>query len=116
MGCNYAVDSYFAQLRTRLGSPPAPALVADSLTAISLRLEWNFPEAQEAELDYLVQWKYEELASAWQFCKNQTWESHDTVFVDNLQPYTKYRVSITVYIIFILTCDKLLYNLINNKH
>lgn len=95
MGCNYAVDSYFAQLRTRLGSPPAPALVADSLTATSLRLEWSFPEAKGAGLDYVVQWKYEELAGAWQFCRNQTWDDHDTVFVGDLQPYTKYRVSTT---------------------
>lgn len=95
MGCNDAMASYFAQLKARLGIPPAPALVADSLTATSLRLEWHFPEAKHAGLNYLVQWRYEELAAAWQFCRNQTWNPQDdTVFVENLQPYTKYRVRI----------------------
>lgn len=94
MGCNDAVASYFAQLRISLGTPPPPALVADSLTATSLKLEWNFPEAEQAGLSYLLQWRYEELAmeAAWQFCRNQTWITGNTVFVNGLQPYTKYRV------------------------
>lgn len=94
MGCNNAVSNYFVQLKIRLGTPPAPALVADSLTATSLRLEWDFPEAKQAGLSYLVQWRYEKLADTWQFCRNQSWGPQDTVFVDNLQPYTKYRVSL----------------------
>lgn len=94
MGCNDATTSYFAELRLQLGTPPAPALVADSLTATSLKLEWHFPEAKKAGLRYLIQWKYEEIAATWQFCRNQTWGRQDTVFVENLQPYTKYRVSV----------------------
>lgn len=101
VGCNDAITRYFAQLRAKLGTPPSPALVADSLTATSLRLEWNFPQAWQAGLRYLVQWQYEELSAAWQYCRNQTWGSQDTVFVDNLQPYTKYRVNIFfVYLAF----------------
>lgn len=94
MGCNDALASYFAQLRIRLGTPLPPALVADSLTATSLKLEWNFPEAEQAGLHYLLQWRYEELAleTAWQFCRNQTWITGKTVLVTGLQPYTKYRV------------------------
>lgn len=77
--------------------PPAPALVADSLTSHSLSLEWDGPAgpagANIANLSYLVQWRYEELAAAWQYCRNQSWGPHSTAHVDNLQPYSKYRVS-----------------------
>lgn len=99
MGCNDAVASYFAQLKIKLGTPPPPALVADSLSATSLKLEWNFPEAEQAGLSYLLQWRYEELAleAAWQFCRNQTWITANTVLVNELQPYTKYRVRMLWY-------------------
>lgn len=100
MSCNDAVARYFSQLRAKLGTPVAPALVADSLTATSLKLEWKFPEAKHAGLTYFVQWRYEELAASWQYCRNQTWGPHDTVVVENLQPYTKYRVYISTYNLF----------------
>lgn len=93
MGCNDAMTHYFTVLRERIGTLPAPALVADSLTATSLKLEWDFGGTRYAGVRYLVQWRYEELSAAWQYCRNQTWGTQDTVFVDNLQPYTKYRVS-----------------------
>lgn len=95
MGCNEAIVRYSSHLGIQLGTPPAPALVADSLTATSLQLEWNFPEARDSGLSLLLQWRYEEKAD-WQYSKNQTWTSHNTVFVDNLQPYTKYRVSLLI--------------------
>lgn len=99
IGCNDAVTRYINELRSKLGALPAPALVADSLQATSLSLEWSLkphPLTDQSHIKYLVQWRYEELAAAWQYCRNQTWSSqHDTVFVDNLQPYTKYRVSYT---------------------
>jgi proto-oncogene tyrosine-protein kinase ROS len=74
-----------------IGTPPAPALVADTLTATSLSLEWE--GSRFSNISYLVQWRYEELAGAWQYCRNQSWGPHSTVLVENLQPYTKYRVS-----------------------
>lgn len=40
-----------------------------------------------------MQWKYEELAETWQYCRNQSWAENDQILVENLQPYTKYRVS-----------------------
>ncbi|KAK5650142.1 hypothetical protein RI129_001171 [Pyrocoelia pectoralis] len=96
MSCNDALTRYFNQLRAKLGTPVAPALVADSLTSTSLRLEWKFPEARHAGLTYFVQWRYEELAASWQYCRNHTWGPHDTVVVDNLQPYTKYRFRVAL--------------------
>jgi hypothetical protein len=93
MGCNDAMTKYFSQLKSKLLTPPAPALVADSLNATSLKLEWNFPEAKRVGLTYHVQWKYEELTATWHFCRNATWNQDDTVvLIENLQPYTKYRV------------------------
>lgn len=86
---------YGMELQARLGDLPAPALVADSLTATSLRLEWNFPLARDARLKYFLQ--YEEREDAWQYCRNQSWGAQDTVFVDKLEPYTKYRVSFDVF-------------------
>lgn len=94
MGCNDAMTKYFSQLKSKLLTPPAPALVADSLNATSLKLEWNFSEAKREGLVQHVQWRYEELTATWHYCRNATW-SHDgtVVLVENLQPYTKYRVS-----------------------
>lgn len=40
----------------------------------------------------MVQWRYEELAETWQYCRNQSWGEGDQILVENLQPYTKYRV------------------------
>jgi len=74
-----------------IGTPSAPALVADTLTATSLSLEWE--GFRYSNISYLVQWRYEELAGAWQYCRNQSWGPNSTVLVENLQPYTKYRVS-----------------------
>ncbi|XP_017769031.1 PREDICTED: proto-oncogene tyrosine-protein kinase ROS isoform X2 [Nicrophorus vespilloides] len=96
IGCNNAVTRYYFQLRFSLGTPPPPALVADSLTSTSLRLEWNFPRAQQAGLKYFLQWHYEEHAGDWQYCRNQSWGPQHTVAVDNLQPYTKYRFRVAL--------------------
>lgn len=77
-----------------IGTPPAPALVADSLTATSLSLEWKGVgiDKRAGGISYLVQWRYEELAETWQYCRNQSWGEGDQILVENLQPYTKYRV------------------------
>ncbi|CAD1471670.1 unnamed protein product, partial [Heterotrigona itama] len=81
-----------------IGIPPAPALVADSLTATSLRLEWKGIDIERrgGGLSYLVQWKYEELAETWQYCRNQSWAENDQILVENLQPYTKYRFRVAL--------------------
>lgn len=100
MGCNDALQRYFKWLKAEIGSPPAPALVADSLTATSLSLEWKIPDRlvqlsrhkDHAPRSYLVQWRYEEVAGDWKFCRNQSMGDNSTIRVDNLQPYTKYRV------------------------
>lgn len=92
MGCNDAMTKYFSQIKTKLLTPPAPALVADSRNATSVKLEWNFPEAKREGLSLHVQWKQEELSAAWHYCRNASWESDKVVLVENLKPYTKYRV------------------------
>lgn len=120
MGCNNAINRYFEWLigkfffsftklqRSKnhsekldeVGTPSAPALVADSLTATSLSLEWEIPPRllkftkgkSYITKSYLVQWRYEEVVGDWKFCRNQSMGDNSTVRVDNLQPYTKYRV------------------------
>lgn len=83
-----------------IGTPPAPALLADSLTATSLSLEWEIPprlsefmkRGRNVLRNYLVQWRYEETGNDWKYCRNQSMEDNSTIHVENLQPYTKYRV------------------------
>ncbi|XP_065076468.1 proto-oncogene tyrosine-protein kinase ROS isoform X3 [Ochlerotatus camptorhynchus] len=104
MGCNDALQRYFKWLKTEIGTPPAPALVADSLTATSLSLEWEIPERlvqltkqkSYGPRSYLVQWRYEEVAGDWKFCRNQSMGDNSTIRVDNLQPYTKYRFRVAL--------------------
>ncbi|XP_049539733.1 protein sevenless isoform X3 [Anopheles darlingi] len=99
MGCNDGLSRYFRWLRAEIGTPHAPALVADSLTATTLALEWEVPERwlqlsrhrHHGPRSYIVQWRYEEMAADWKFCRNQSIDEDSTVLVDNLQPYTKYR-------------------------
>lgn len=87
-----------------IGTPPAPALVADTLTDTSLSLEWE--GKRFANISYLVQWRYEEIADTWQYCRNQSWGPHSTVLVENLQPYTKYRVRIVFIILTLNTVQQ----------
>ncbi|KAL1139032.1 hypothetical protein AAG570_009093 [Ranatra chinensis] len=77
-----------------MGTPGAPALVADSLTSSSVRLEWEEPKVPN--LTYLVQWRYES-APTWQYCRNHTWIGHgSTVLVENLKPFTFYRFRVAI--------------------
>lgn len=103
ISCNGALAAYFAWLLAAVGTPSAPVLVADTLTATSLSLEWEMPARLAAftgarpliTRSYLVQWRYEEMANDWKFCRNQSIAGdNSTVRVDNLHPYTKYRVSL----------------------
>ncbi|GAB0094112.1 Tyrosine-protein kinase receptor [Sergentomyia squamirostris] len=104
VGCNDALNRYFKWVKAEVGVPSAPALVADSLTATSLSLEWEIPEkfAQltrgklHSPQSYLVQWRYEEVVGDWKFCRNQSMGANSTVRVDNLQPYTKYRFRVAL--------------------
>ncbi|XP_037036977.1 protein sevenless isoform X3 [Bradysia coprophila] len=104
MGCNNAINRYFNWLIDEVGTPSAPALVADSLTATSLSLEWEIPPRllkftkgkSYITKSYLVQWRYEEVVGDWKFCRNQSMGDNSTVRVDNLQPYTKYRFRVAL--------------------
>ncbi|XP_055602255.1 proto-oncogene tyrosine-protein kinase ROS isoform X2 [Uranotaenia lowii] len=104
MGCNEALNRYFRWLKQEIGTPAAPALVADSLTATSLSLEWEVPgrlvmlsrNKSHAPRSYLVQWRFEEVAGDWKLCRNQSMGDNSTIRVDNLQPYTKYRFRVAL--------------------
>ncbi|KFB37897.1 AGAP000015-PA-like protein [Anopheles sinensis] len=104
MGCNDGLNQYFRWLKAEIGTPQAPALVADSLTATALSLEWEVPERlldvslhrNHGPRSYLVQWRYEEVAGDWKYCRNQSMGENSTVRVDNLQPYTKYRFRVAL--------------------
>ncbi|XP_070164576.1 proto-oncogene tyrosine-protein kinase ROS isoform X4 [Polyergus mexicanus] len=98
LGCHDALNRYFQQLKAEIGTPPAPALVADSLTATSLSLEWKGVGKRAGGISYLVQWRYEELAETWQYCRNQSWGEGDQILVENLQPYTKYRFRVALFL------------------
>lgn len=96
MGCNQAISHYIEWLKNEIGKPPAPALVADTLTATSLSLEWEAPKRLSEttiSTNYSVQYRFEEIQSAWKFCSDHVIIDHSTIHVENLQPYTKYRVS-----------------------
>ncbi|XP_053678090.1 proto-oncogene tyrosine-protein kinase ROS [Anopheles nili] len=103
-GCNDGLGRYFRWLKAEIGTPHAPALVADSLTATALALEWEVPERlarlaryrNRGPRSYLVQWRYEEVAGDWKYCRNQSMGDSSTVRVDNLQPYTKYRFRVAL--------------------
>ncbi|XP_055298116.1 proto-oncogene tyrosine-protein kinase ROS isoform X4 [Sitodiplosis mosellana] len=104
MGCNNAISQYFKWLMVEIGTPPAPALLADSLTSTSLSLEWEVPDhlstimkrRQNVLRNYLVQWRYEESGNDWKYYRNQSMEDSSTIRVENLQPYTKYRFRVAL--------------------
>nr|XP_026496387.1 proto-oncogene tyrosine-protein kinase ROS isoform X1 [Vanessa tameamea] len=96
MGCNEALNTYFQKIRDLLGTPPAPALVADSLTATSLSLVWDAPNL--GNLSYLVQWRYEELPGTWQYYSNSSHSDKSIIHVENLRPYTKYRFRVAIFL------------------
>ncbi len=104
MGCNDALNRYFKWLKQEVGTPAAPALVADTLSAYSLSLQWSVPQkfyelargktihSYPIFKNYLVQWRYEFMVN-WQFSLFQNIGDNSTIRLENLKPYTKYRVS-----------------------
>lgn len=94
-------------LLDEVGSMTAPALIAGTLNSTSLSLEWDIPkrltELTKTNMyhqSYLVQWRYEESAGDWTFCRNQSMGENSTVKVEDLHPYTKYRVRFFLYCFF----------------
>ncbi|XP_012234446.2 proto-oncogene tyrosine-protein kinase ROS isoform X2 [Linepithema humile] len=101
LGCHDALNRFFQQLKAEIGTPPAPALVADSLTATSLRLEWKGIDVHRrvGSISYLVQYtrRYEKSAETWQYCRNQSWDNGNRqILVENLQPYTNYKFRVAL--------------------
>ncbi|XP_045523257.1 proto-oncogene tyrosine-protein kinase ROS isoform X2 [Pieris brassicae] len=97
MGCNEALNTYFQMIKDLIGTPPAPALVADSLTATSLSLVWE-GNPKLGNLTYLVQWRYEELPGSWQYYSNSSHSDRSIIHVENLRPYTKYRFRLAIFL------------------
>ncbi|XP_020283790.1 proto-oncogene tyrosine-protein kinase ROS isoform X2 [Pseudomyrmex gracilis] len=98
-GCHDALNSYAQLLKAKIGTPPAPALVADSLTATSLKLEWKGIDTHNlAGISYLMQWKYEEVSETWQCCRNQSWSENDQILIEDLHPYTNYRFRVALFL------------------
>ncbi|XP_014249043.1 proto-oncogene tyrosine-protein kinase ROS [Cimex lectularius] len=92
MGCNDALNRYLQKLKDELGRPPPPALVADSLTSTSLKLEWE--RGSYPNLTALLQWSYAD-AGQWQYARNQSWNLNQ-VNVSCLRPYTNYRFRVSL--------------------
>jgi proto-oncogene tyrosine-protein kinase ROS len=91
-----------------IGTVAAPALVADTLTATSLSLEWE--GSKHNGTLYRLQWWYAEVpSSTWQYCRNHTWHTATSRRLNDLQPYTNYKVKknwlklITWYMVLMLT-------------
>lgn len=82
------IKIYFSE---SVGSLRAPTINYDSLTATSLNLTWRRLNNFHDNFKYLVQQRYEDLQNDWNYC-NQTKLGKNEVFVENLQPYTKYSV------------------------
>lgn len=85
--------------------PPAPSLVADSLNATMLSLEWSGRGQSNNDTMFGVQWRYEEIpGSRWIFCCNHSMLPGTTRKIENLTPYTKYRViliGISIYLMHV---------------
>jgi hypothetical protein len=103
-GCNDATNFYFKWIRqeVQVQSLLAPALIPDSLTSTSLSLEWSVPtkfsELAKGNLfkktkneTYFVQC-YEDYEDVWKLCGVQTVYENSTIHMEELQPYTKYKV------------------------
>lgn len=100
-GCIDASNFYFDFMRQEFPNLLAPALVPDSLTSTTLSLEWSVPErfnelvrGRRRNLrKYFVQCLEEDEAD-WKICGNQTIYANSTIHLEQLQPYTKYKVNI----------------------
>jgi hypothetical protein len=101
-GCNDALHSYFQWIKQEVSTAVAPALVPDSLTSTSLSLEWSVPakffELAKGNLfkktkneTYFVQC-FEDSEVEWKICGNQTIYDNSTIHVEQLHPYSQYRV------------------------
>ena len=102
-GCNDASNFYFLWIRQEVQSLTAPALIPDSLTSKSLSLEWSVP-AKFSELakgnlfkkikneTYFVQCHEDCEDDVWKLCGEQTIYENSTIHMENLHPYTKYKV------------------------
>lgn len=89
LGCNLAVTAYLQNLKAQIGQPPAPFLVADSRTSDTVTIRWNaFPVYNGS---FLVQWKYDALQGDWEYYEPDRPLATNSLRIEGLRPYTKYR-------------------------
>ncbi|XP_064488538.1 proto-oncogene tyrosine-protein kinase ROS-like isoform X2 [Ornithodoros turicata] len=92
MGCNLAISAYLESIKAQVGEPTEPSLVADSATYHTVTIRWV--PSPWRNVSYLVQWRYDSLPGDWEYYKPQLPLQTNTVRVDGLHPYTKYRFRI----------------------
>ncbi|KAG1702093.1 Proto-oncogene tyrosine-protein kinase ROS [Nymphon striatum] len=92
MGCHYASSLYFQSFKERIGIPGAPTLIAGSRSHSSIELQWEGVETNN--VTYLVQCKYSDIPSEWEYCQGQdgTPSSQTNRRITNLKPYTSYMI------------------------
>ncbi|XP_054163602.1 proto-oncogene tyrosine-protein kinase ROS-like isoform X2 [Oppia nitens] len=89
LGCNHALSVYIDKIKSEVGTPLAPYLVADTLTNESLTIEWK--RSSYDNITYLVQWRYEQLGGDWNYYMPDTPLNTSRVEIKGLKAYTEYR-------------------------
>ncbi|XP_035224053.1 uncharacterized protein LOC118196708 [Stegodyphus dumicola] len=89
-GCNIAINLYIQSLEEEIGTPAAPYLVAETRTNSSITIEWT-AASPYLNISYLVQYRYSH-SSDWEYYKPHNLLKDNWLKVEDLHPYTKYRV------------------------
>ncbi|XP_006815428.2 proto-oncogene tyrosine-protein kinase ROS-like, partial [Saccoglossus kowalevskii] len=87
-GCNYAVNLYAEHIIDSIQDPTSPWLVADSLSNTSLQLKWD--SANNDRITYLIQWKYQDIASLWTYYQMPKPLNETSIIISDLHPYMTY--------------------------
>ncbi|XP_045603691.1 proto-oncogene tyrosine-protein kinase ROS isoform X2 [Procambarus clarkii] len=93
MGCVYAAQTFLRQVEEVITTPAAPQLIARSVSESSVGLRWNtVPEVDEVR--YLVQYHQTTVPGEWVYYRPDQPLNTTQVFVQDLNPYTKYQFRI----------------------
>ncbi|XP_070569170.1 proto-oncogene tyrosine-protein kinase ROS-like [Ptychodera flava] len=87
-GCNSAVELYVTEIKDDIGEPKAPRLQADTLTNVSLGLQWD--GTSHPDVFYLVQWKYQDIPSEWAYYQGHQLLNETSIIIVDLHPYVTY--------------------------
>ncbi|GFT84439.1 proto-oncogene tyrosine-protein kinase ROS [Nephila pilipes] len=92
IGCNIAINLYMKAIEDEVGTPAQPYLVAETRTNTSITIAWNRSIYQN--ISYLVQFRYDsgsKYASDWEYYNPVNMIKENSLKVEGLHPYTKYR-------------------------